>query len=554
MARNITITFADGSSHVYQNVPDTASPDMVQSRAESEFKKPIKALDGGNSASSQDSANAQALFTKGPLKVGADAFPDALRETLRDTNWGTRNIAGAGSAVVSAWEGIKGLIGKTDSNQVAQQKIIADEAPIGNLAGNMAMLAPTALIPGANTVTGAATIGAAQGALLTPGGLADRAKAAAFGGGGGAVGAGLSKVLSRVDPLTINPNVEILSKEGIGLTPGQNAGGFFKSMEDKATSIPLLGDVIGSARKRGIEDFNKAAIIRATIPGMRVQGIGNTAVQDLRTGLGQAYDDVLSRSSANTAEPQFVQQMSQLRQLVSGLPKKEQRAFDSIVSREIGERTSPNGLINAENLQAAKSGLGKQIDNFGQSSDGYQRQLAQALKQADEEFRGLVKRANPQNATELKAIDTAYANFKRIQRAASSVGAEDGVFTPAQLHNAVKAMDRTKDKRAFSEGAALLQDLTSAGKATLPSKVPDSGTAGRFMSNLFSLQGLINTGMGAAAAVPAYMAYSRPGSAAINSLTNNAAIPLSELIRSAIANNPNVSRIASTALPKLMGN
>jgi hypothetical protein len=36
---------------------------------------------------------------------------------------------------------------------------------VGNLAGNIAMLAPTALIPGANTLTGAAAIGAATGAL-----------------------------------------------------------------------------------------------------------------------------------------------------------------------------------------------------------------------------------------------------------------------------------------------------------------------------------------------------------------------------------------------------
>ena len=51
--------------------------------------------------------------------------------------------------------------------------------------------------------------------------------------------------------------------EGIGLTPGQNAGGWLKSMEDKATSIPLVGDVINSARRRGLTEFNAAAIERA---------------------------------------------------------------------------------------------------------------------------------------------------------------------------------------------------------------------------------------------------------------------------------------------------
>lgn len=503
---------------------------------------------------------AKDAFSKGPLKIGAESFPDALRETLKGTDWATRNIAGAGSAVVNAWEGLKGLAGQTDPNQVAAQKVIAEEAPIGNIAGNVAMLAPTAFIPGANTVTGAATIGAVQGALLTPGDMAERAKAAALGAGGGAFGAGVSKAMQATAPITVNPNAGILAREGIGLTPGQNAGGFLKNIEDKMTSIPGVGNVIDAARRRGVEDFNRAAIRRVTTPleaaGIPIQanGVGHDAVAALRTGLGQAYDDVLSRSSANALEPQFVQQMANLRQMVSALPQRERDAFDAIINRQLGQRMAPNGMVNAENLQAVKSGLGQEVSNFGTSTDAYQRQLGQALRQADEEFRQLVSRANPQNASDLRAIDTAYANFKRIQRAAAGVGTEEGVFTPAQLHNAVKAMDRSKDKRAFSEGNALMQDLTSAGKATLPSKVPDSGTAGRLMSNMFSLSGLLSTVPGLAAAVPAYLAYSRPGSAAINAGVNNIAKPTTESIRSLLANNPNLIRLLGMSSAELMGN
>lgn len=496
----------------------------------------------------------KSAFANGPLKIGADAFPDTLRQTLKGADWATRNIAGAGSAVVNAYEGLKGLVGKTDQSQVANQKIIAEEAPIGNLAGNVAMLAPTAMIPGANTVTGAATIGALQGALLTPGDMAERGKAAGFGAAGGAAGAGLSRLMAGAAPAGVSPNVRTLTDEGISLTPGQNAGGWLKGFEDKATSMPIVGNIINNARMRGIEDFNQAAIRRATLPGMNVQGVGNNAVQDLRQGLGQAYDDVLSRSNANALEPQYVQQMASLRGMVSGLPQREQQAFDNIIEREIGGRMAPNGMVNAENLQAVKSGIGEQVGNFANSTDAYQRQLGQALKQADAEFRGLVSRANPQNAQDLQAIDAAYANFKRIQRAASGVGAEDGVLTPAQLHNAARAMDKTKDKRAFSEGDALLQDLTSAGKAVMPSKVPDSGTAGRLMNNLFSLGGLANTIGGAAAAIPAYVAYSRPGSALINAAVNRGAKPATNALQRLLADNPDMARVIGTALPRMTGN
>ena len=501
------------------------------------------------------------IFAKGPLKIGRDAFGDTLRDTLKNTDWATRNIAGAGSAVVNAFEGLKGLAGKTDANEVAAQKIIADEAPIGNVAGNVAMLAPTALIPGANTFAGSSVIGAIQGAALTPGDWAERAKAAALGVVGSLAGAGVSKLAGSTPVTSVSPNVGVLRNEGISLTPGQNAGGFLKNMEDKATSLPFVGDVIQSARKRGIEDFNQAAFNRAIEPlekakiPISVNGTGREGLADLRKGLGDAYDSVLSKSSANALEPQFVQQMASLRQLVSSLPRKEERdAFDSIIKNEIEKRMAPNGMINAENLQGVKSGLRQQIDNFSTSNDAYQRQLGQALKQTDEEFRNLVARANPQNAQDLKAIDTAYANFKRIQRAASSVAADDGVFTPAQLHNAVKAMDKSKDKRAFSEGSALMQDLTDAAKTTLPSKVPDSGTPARLMADVMNPLRWPGMAVNAAAALPVAMAYSRPGSAAINFGMNNGAIPVTNALQRLLAENPNLSRLLGTVSPKLVGN
>ncbi|HEY8878641.1 MAG TPA: hypothetical protein VIN03_13825 [Roseateles sp.] len=47
MSRNITVTFADGSTHVYQNAPDEVTPDQVEARASKEFGKKVTALDGG---------------------------------------------------------------------------------------------------------------------------------------------------------------------------------------------------------------------------------------------------------------------------------------------------------------------------------------------------------------------------------------------------------------------------------------------------------------------------------------------------------------------------
>ena len=47
MSRNVTVTFADGAQHTYQGVPDGATPSEVQTRAEKQFAKTVKGIDGG---------------------------------------------------------------------------------------------------------------------------------------------------------------------------------------------------------------------------------------------------------------------------------------------------------------------------------------------------------------------------------------------------------------------------------------------------------------------------------------------------------------------------
>lgn len=47
MSRDVTVTFDDGTSHTYRGVPDEATPDQVQARAQADFGKGVSALDGG---------------------------------------------------------------------------------------------------------------------------------------------------------------------------------------------------------------------------------------------------------------------------------------------------------------------------------------------------------------------------------------------------------------------------------------------------------------------------------------------------------------------------
>lgn len=47
MPRTVTVTFEDGTQHVYQGVPDDATPDSVTARATKDFNRPIVNIDGG---------------------------------------------------------------------------------------------------------------------------------------------------------------------------------------------------------------------------------------------------------------------------------------------------------------------------------------------------------------------------------------------------------------------------------------------------------------------------------------------------------------------------
>lgn len=146
-------------------------------------------------------------------QVGGQAKP-AEADYSPTNGMGTldRMLAGVGrgmtSATRAAAQGISKLVGADQVGAWLVSKDSIDEAarldaPLlkttagkaGNIAGNVAIAAPTALIPGANTYTGATLIGAGLGGLTTEGGLEDRLKGAAFGGAGGAAGKGLGDLL-----------------------------------------------------------------------------------------------------------------------------------------------------------------------------------------------------------------------------------------------------------------------------------------------------------------------------------------------------------------------
>lgn len=106
-------------------------------------------------------------------KVDNDEISKSARGFADEMSPGQLGLAGVGKAMTDLVRGTGQWMGAVTRKDVADARRL--EAPlmattagkVGDIAGNLAMLAPTALIPGANTLTGAATVGGVAG-LLQP--------------------------------------------------------------------------------------------------------------------------------------------------------------------------------------------------------------------------------------------------------------------------------------------------------------------------------------------------------------------------------------------------
>lgn len=88
MPKSVTLSFSDGSQHVFQNVPDDITPDMIEARASGQF--PIKKLIGIDGGVSQ-----QAMFVETP--GGAAAGIQRQPRLLSSPGESAAEIAGAGA-------------------------------------------------------------------------------------------------------------------------------------------------------------------------------------------------------------------------------------------------------------------------------------------------------------------------------------------------------------------------------------------------------------------------------------------------------------------------
>lgn len=464
---------------------------------------------------------------KDPIDGGAQLLTHILPQGMVDAgnrfnNWladktglvaklPERNLS---SVITGQKSGVDGLIQQQEAEYQAQ-RAAAGESGIdgyrmfGNVASpaNIALAAKLPMAAAKAPMVVKAVLGAAGGgasALLNPVVGDDYwtekgkqgATGAAFGAAAPAVVSGLSRVISP--NASLNPQLATLKAEGVRPTVGQSLGGWANRVEEKAQSVPIIGDAIAAARNRSTVDMNRAAFNRALSPvgeklPMDVK-LGGEAVEYTRKLLGDKYDEILPKLTTQADEP-FVSSLASLRASVaeSALDPKYASKFDQILKDRVIGKFQGQDVATGQTVKDVQSFISNEIKRYGQSQDPDARLLGDALKEVGSQINSLLVRSNPKHAEELAAINSGWANFKRVQKASGYLGADDGVFTASQLQSAVKAADRSKDKARFAEGNALMQDLSGASKNLLANKVPNSGTVDRALLATGGLgAGLVN--------------------------------------------------------------
>lgn len=317
---------------------------------------------------------------------------------------------------------------------------------------------------------------------------------------GGMLGTALHGAGNIIRGATRNPDAVTLNAVGIPTTIGQDLGGGFKRAEDAATSMPWGGDAIIARQKEGLGGFNRALENNALSPvGLQVPTAlapGNDAGRYLKTMNDAAYKAAYTGATVQKT-PQLV---ADLQAATDHFPA----GLDSSgVQKDIQARVlgafDQNGIMDTKSFNAAKNWLSEH-SRTTQSMSNDQIDVANAYKSALSALKGQMSQTDPQRGAMLKAADAVYARRLPLIDAAGNTNAsmKGGIVTPAQYSRALDSSDGSAHGLQYSLGGLPQQSMVQAAQRTLPSSIPDSGTAIRRLIS-GGLPAAIGAGVGAGA-------------------------------------------------------
>jgi hypothetical protein len=428
------------------------------------------------------------------------------------------------------------------SYQAQREKAGESGFDVARLGGNI--LNPASLVPaarvaqlararGLSNVGQAAAAGAVGGAMQPVVGEGtfgeQKTEQVALGAVTGPVGEKVVAGAGRV----LNPLVSKAEKtmRDLGITPttGQTLGGQFKTLEEFAENIPLVGQSIQNAKQRVLFDFNKStinkALAKASDPtkqeklSLPADVIGRDAIEYASKTVSDKYDDVLSKISfdldfATTSD--ILSSLSKAKGLDANQRQKVSETLNNIVFGKFSGQK-----LDGKTYKGIESDLRQKASDYVNSANASEKEIGYALS----DVLGVLKKElyfqNPKQTPTLRRVDAAFSDLSVINVAAANSGAKSGVFTPQQFATAVRQQDPTRRKSSFAKGKAKGQDISDAALEVIGDTTGASQT-GRIALGIGGGYGLFSEPViGTASALGVPVAYSQGGQSFIDALLRN---------------------------------
>jgi hypothetical protein len=383
MPRNVTVTFDDGTQHVYQGVPETATPDQVGARAAQDFPgRQVKALDGGRGAAppapaQEPAGGADNFLNNRVANIAADVLgtPGDFGANVIDmAKAGTGALMGAGGAKP---EKLPELIDRPNTmfttewfKKMARQLGLTTQAGEPTSAGGQALA--TILEAAGGAALGGAS-GAARGATTDLQAVKNLLK---LGGQGAAAG---TAVAGAQQGLAGQPEeVQAAGANAAALLPGA-AGARIKAGAGNQVRRGLTRNADIAANRRGDEAAGIKVSDPAALTGSRALGMAEGTLARLPGG-GSVMDKAAAERAKGiqgrvgelaegvapggppTKEAAGTQVQQGVRDLLQGARKKQQLLYSRV-------GVAPDKPVNLRNFAAELNRLGQRAKGMEAFSD-----------------------------------------------------------------------------------------------------------------------------------------------------------------------------------------
>ncbi len=476
-----------------------------------------------------------------------------------------KSLAGAGKAYVDLGRGVKqivssdaptmqGLITGDQRSKVQQEVDEAKslDAPLmrtgagvaGNLGGNLALALPTAAIPGANTYTGAALIGAGMNALQPTASGESRLFNMGAGAVGGAAGQLAGNLVGRIaQPVAsrLTPEEQKLAdaavRNNIPLSSGQVTGSKpLQITESVLENLPFTSGASIAQKDAQKQAFNRAVLAKA---GIADDTATATTLGAQKSALGKQFEDIAGRNVLDFNKPvngqPLVDKLSSIatnasRKLTPDKSQGVKNVVDDILSQ-----VDQKGVMPGTNYQGWRTDL-----RLLGKGDDYEASVYQGIKKAlDTTFKDQISGAD---SAAWNQASREYGNLKIILDAMGGAGAgtKVGNISPAQLES---ALTKSIGREGKALGRGDLNELSAVGRKYVGESIPDSGTAQRMLYQALLTGGGGGLGAGAALAT----GHDPLQGLAYGAGATGASLLLPKLVQSLIQNQPVKNYIARQA-------